>query len=303
MRVPGRAWIASLLVLLVATTTRAAHADASEIDKATAQVFFEEGRALMEKGDVATACERFEQSRRLEAASGTLLNLALCHERAGRVATAWVTFHDALGAAVRDGRPDREAFAREHIDALRARLPRIVVRGETCEGCQLHLDGRLLDRAAIAIPTPVDPGAHRLVVRSPRGAESPATMASVREGEVITLDLPPPPAEAAAPEPSRTRQHAGIVALGTSAVALGVGTYFGVRALSLGSDADARCPTTACNDANATELSRQADTSAWVANVAVGTAVLAAGVGAYLLLTSRAPSPSTQSAMLGRLTF
>ncbi len=285
----------------------------SDVEQSMAQVLFEEGRTLLEKGDVPAACSRFERSQQLDPAGGTLLNLALCHERQGRLATAWIEFHDALAAAMRDGRADRETFAREHIDGLGTRLPRVVIRGQLCTGCEIRLDDQVLDRAVIGVVTPIDPGDHRLVVRAASGQASAPQTATIAEGQVLTMDLPDAPsAEPTAEQatvlgtpatPPSTRRTTGLVLLGTGAAALGLGTVFGVRALSLGSDAEAACPARTCTDARGVELSRKAQTSAWVANVALGTAVLAGGIGAYLFFTSTAPSRAARDAMLGRFAF
>jgi hypothetical protein len=294
-------------VAIVVAIPSVASAEPSDIDKARAQVLFEEGRELLETGKIDAACDRFERSQKLEPASGTLLNLAACHERAGRIATAWVVFHDAIGAATRDGRADREAFAREHITALTPRLPRIVVRGHACTGCELFLDGRRVDRAVVSEVTPIDPGEHRLVMRAPSGNETEAVKATAREGDLVEMAVPslltPASTADAPPPPASSKRTLGFVSLGVSAAALGAGVFFGVRALSLGADADAACPAPACSDPGAVDLSQQADTSAWIANAAIGTAVLTGGLGAYLLLTSKSPSRSTANAMRGRIEF
>jgi len=296
-----------------------AHAKPSEVEQSMAQVLFEEGRTLLEKNDVSGACERFARSQQLDPAGGTLLNLALCHEREGRLATAWIELHDALEIAMRDARADRESLAREHIDALGPRLPRVVIRGQLCATCEMRLDDHVLDRAVVGVVTPVDPGEHRLIVRAASGQASGAAIATIAEGQMVTMELPDapsggsaaPPAAAAsaAPSPSpspamsSTGRTAGLVLLGTGAVALGASAVFGVRALSLGSDADAACPSRSCSDARGVGLSRSADASAWVANIALGTAVVAGGIGAYLFFTSKTPSPAAREAMVGRISF
>ena len=99
------------------------------------------------------------------------------------------------------------------------------------------------------------------------------------------------------------RQNVGILLLGTTAVALGVGVVFGVRALVLDGDANALCPARSCADPHATDLSRQADANAWVSNIAFGTAIAAGAVGAYLLFSGKSPSPPVRDAMAGRLSF
>ena len=128
-----------------------------------------------------------------------------------------------------------------------------------------------------------------------------------RPAEIVTMELPDalvaPAFVAAVPPPSSARRTASLVLFGTSAGALGVGAALGLRALSLGRDAEAACPSRSCSDPRAVDLSRSADTSAWVANIAVGTAVLLGGVGAYLFFTSKTPTSSARDALLGRVSF
>jgi len=136
----------SLIGIAAVSATRVAQAKPFDVEQSMAQVLFDEGRALLEKGEVAAACSRFDRSQQLDPAGGTLLNLALCHEREGRLATAWIELHDALGIAMRDARADRATLAREHIDALGSRLPHVVIRGQLCASCEMRLDDRVIDR-------------------------------------------------------------------------------------------------------------------------------------------------------------
>jgi hypothetical protein len=54
-----------------------------------AEALFQEGRQLLEEGHVDEACLRLAESYAQEPASGTLLNLARCHQTQGKIATAW----------------------------------------------------------------------------------------------------------------------------------------------------------------------------------------------------------------------
>ena len=70
-------------------------------DAAIAEALFQEGKALLDRGEVPAACRKLEESVRLDRLPGSLLNLALCHEAEGRVATAWGELTEALAVAIR----------------------------------------------------------------------------------------------------------------------------------------------------------------------------------------------------------
>lgn len=154
-----------------------------------AQSLFEDGRRLLEKGDVAAACAKLAESHRLDPAGGTLLNLALCHEREGKVGTAYVELVSALAQAQRDGRDDRAAIAREHLAAIEHDLPRLVVSvPHAPAGAEITLDGTALREAAWGSAMAVDPGPHAVRARAPGHRELRVDVTS-RRGETRTVEL------------------------------------------------------------------------------------------------------------------
>src|SRR5687768_12791848 len=82
------------------------------IDKPAAVKLFEEGRAELQAGRPDAACKKFEQSIRKDPrAVGTLLNLALCNERQGKIASALALFVEAYDRATEAGEAEQRAAA------------------------------------------------------------------------------------------------------------------------------------------------------------------------------------------------
>ncbi|HEY2407925.1 MAG TPA: hypothetical protein VGI10_18080 [Polyangiaceae bacterium] len=306
-----RALFTSLVVVSI-TVSLTALAEPSETDRSLAESLFEQGKSLLDAGNYAEACPKLEESERLDPGGGTLLNLALCHERQGKLASAWSDFKEALGAARRDGRADRADAAQEHIAALEPKLPKLaIVVQAAVEGESISLDGAALGRAVWGSPVPVDPGTHHLSASAP-GKKSwsgdvtlavaeakttsipelaaaplpPAASASTGSPSALAVSAQIPSSTAPAPSPEAHRGNAAAWILGGSGlVALGVGSVTGAMAISKRHKSSSECPTdTTCTDQGVT-WNNQAKTLAWVSDVGIGVGVVAIAVSSYLLLS------------------
>ncbi len=270
---------------------RNAHGDETPV----AESLFQEGLAAMERGDLGQACRLFAESQRLDPGGGTLLNLALCHERAGHFATAWAQYHQALGLARRGGRDDRVTFAEEHIAALEPHVPRLaIVMSEPLELARVKVDGVELSAAAWELPLPVDPGAHQLRVEAP-GRRVYAVVVNVTDGETKRVLVPPLARDGLTaervlrPSVGKTQRVWGFSLAGVGGGVLVAATVLGTLAISAESVAQAECPGTgACSSARGLDASDRAfklATGATITGIA-GVACLAGG----LVLLLSAPS-------------
>jgi tetratricopeptide (TPR) repeat protein len=168
-----------------------------------AAVLFQEGRRLLAAGRTDEACERFAASYAIEASSGTLLNLALCHERQGKWATAWSEYRSAADLARAQSREDRARVADDKVAELEAKLPRMIpVPAKPVPGLRVATEGISLDQGGFGVATPLDPGPHTITVSAP-GYRPWSSTVEMKEGQVRTLEIPELEAElspAAAPQ-------------------------------------------------------------------------------------------------------
>src|SRR5262245_51435721 len=96
------------------------------ISPPTADVLFEQAREEMRRGNYAAAYPKLLQSASIEPADGTLLNIIVCEERLGKLASAWRHARE-LVERLPDG-DDRKPFAESTVAELSPRLPRVIVR-------------------------------------------------------------------------------------------------------------------------------------------------------------------------------
>jgi len=183
--------LAALSLGAVGSIPRVARAGDPQ-EQQLAQALFDEGRRLMDKKRFGEACPKLAESQRLDPGGGTLLNLAICHEKEGKLATAKGDYEEALAVATRDGRRDRQAIARERLAANEAAIPRILVLvGSASEtaGLEVKLDGLVLRRAAWGVATPVDPGAHVVEANAP-GRAPWSIQVTALASQKKTVDVP-----------------------------------------------------------------------------------------------------------------
>jgi hypothetical protein len=177
----------------------------TETRAAVAEALYRQARDLMAAGKYDEACPKFAESQRLDPATGTLLNLAACHEKQGRLASAWLEYSDAQMAARRDAREDRVEYARTRAHELEPKLSRLTLSLASSAddaALSIELDGASVGRAVLGAPTPVDPGLHTVRVTAP-GKKPWSTSvqigASADQQSLVIPALEAAPAEAVPP--------------------------------------------------------------------------------------------------------
>lgn len=166
---------------------------------------YREGTRLLNARKYSEAAAQFEQSLALLQGRGTLLNLAICHENLGDLATAWREFEAVRRDAEQANDAARYDAAREHLDWIEPQLSFLTVTpaGVTPPGLIVELNG--VPGVELDVMQPVPPGRHRVRATAPGKAEWTADVVVTRAGErthvtVPTLEdlQPPKPAEVSA---------------------------------------------------------------------------------------------------------
>lgn len=268
-----------------------------------AESLFRSGKAAMARGDLATACKQLRESQRLDPESGTLLNLAICDERSGRLATALAHLHDVRERLAAND--FRLPFVQKQIQALTPRVPRLTLKLSAggVAGITVTRYGAKVDPSTLGVSLPVDPGTYVYTVHAPAHADARVTM-TIKEGENRTLFVAPGPL---APKQETAQQDRGqgqrILALavgGLGAVGLGIGTYYGFKSKGTYDDAISHCPNGASScDPYGVQRGRDAHTQATVSTVTfiAGGALLA--TGAVLYFTAPDGTRAEVSPMVG----
>jgi serine/threonine-protein kinase len=309
---------AALLAALGLFAAEPAHAqDAS--GKAAAEALFESGVQLMKAGRFAEACPKLETSQRVDPGVGTLLYLAECYERLGRTASAWATFREAESLARASNQADRARTAQARAQKLEPELSYLTVSlapEARIEGLVVRRGATVVLPGLYGVAAPVDPGVVEIDAGAPGHRRYSAQVkVGPRAKEVVTvpkLEAEPaaeplpasPPAPGLAPSvssgstegaPSSVRTDSppesepdhtlAYVVGGVGIIGIGIGSYFGLRAISKNSDAEAFCkPGNACTQ-EGLNLTEEADNAATISNIgfALGGAALATGVVLYFM--------------------
>src|SRR5690242_18727988 len=159
MRWRSTSFLAALLAVNLAPTP--SFAGPAET-RAAADALFREGRALVKQGQFAAGCAKLEGSQNLDPAPGTLLALADCFEKDGRLASAWSTWNDAVVLSRQRNDKRRQETAEKRAKALEGKLPKLQINVPTesaVEGLVVKRNDKLIESSIFGSAIPVDPGA------------------------------------------------------------------------------------------------------------------------------------------------
>lgn len=310
----------ALTLVLASAAPRAARAQ----DRASAEELFQLGKTAMAQEDYAKACRYFQASLNADYALGTLLNLAACHEQAGKLASAWSEYRVVEDRARRATPPqsERAQFARDRAEALRPRLARvrIVVPPEVkaLDGLVVKVNDQPAQPELFDAGIPVDKGSVNVVASATGKLDRTQTVTVDRDKQTLEVTLLPLDAAPAEPsvQPAPTTTHeekavvtttprddgrsqrtVGYVVGGVGAAALATGTVFGILASSASGGATCSGP---CPEGSP-ELDRargdydRANTFGWVSNIAIGAGLVGVAAGVVLYVT--APRAATPTAL------
>lgn len=271
-------------------------------DEGLAEALYREGQKLIGQGNVHEACLKFAESERVDAATGTLLATAACHEKEGKVATAWAEYSDVIVMAQRSKEPDRERYARTRAAALDASVYRVTMDlPSPPPGAEVTVDARVLGVGVLGTALPLDPGEHRFEVTVPGKSRwtKVLTVPTAAGSEHLAVTLVPTAPANVAPANGNATPWILMGAGGLAAVVTG-GVLWGVAA-SKGSSAvtDARAATNASEYANATSEHDSA-LRLQAAGIVVGAVGLAAtAVGGVFLGKAWSSAPADGSVHAG----
>jgi tetratricopeptide (TPR) repeat protein len=307
----------ALAALLLGLPAPAVAGGVSRADQAAATALFDEARALFDKSHYEAALAKFEASQRIEPTAGKLLNIARCHEKLGRLASAAGALDEAESLARKEADEARRAYAEQWRKELEPRLARIRFEADaTYAKAEIRLDQRPLPRGALDTALPVDPGDHVIEAIAEGTAPLHFTVTLRPEPGTLLVKLPPPGATPPAPplpapsseKPAPPVKYWGaqrIAGVGVGAAGLAgiiVGAVFGVRANSeMAESRRLYCVQgqPALCKPEGLALRNQASRDANIADVGIiaGAAVLGAGV--VLFLTAPRPRAERAAAGLG----
>ena len=294
-----------------------------ERDPAAAETLFGEAAALMAEGKWEEACPRFEASWELDPARGALLGVAECHAVAGELASAWAAYQQLRAEAAAAGDRERSRIAKERIEDVEPRIPRLVIELEDDAErgvVEIRRGGAIVPEVQLGVRVFVDPGTHDIRARAERG-EAWSRAVEIEEGETKIVTVPalarrkPEPTAARDPAPSSSvpvppdsasryqrssaeaQRWLGYSAVSGGALSAAAGVGFAIRSYRQHGRYDELCPQDDCapDDDEAGRARRHAEGASTLATAFIGVGLVAMTGGIVLWATSPSPSGSPSS--------
>jgi len=223
-----RSFIAVAVALMLATPAHAQQPTANDLFWAKQRE--NEARRLMVQKKTSEACKKFAESYERVADVRILLDLAACHEKEGKTATAYAKYKQARDIAGQDKnlywRKVRTRTADARIAALEPKLSRltITVPADAPGDLAVERDKTAVKKDEIGVAVPVDPGEHEISASASGRKPWRTTIAVAARGEsklvavpqlepeagasTVVAEPPPSPASPATkPRPTVPEEH------------------------------------------------------------------------------------------------
>ena len=324
MRTSGwqRKWVGLTLLLAAALGSPPAGAQ-SDQEIALARQWFKDADAAEKKRDYETALGLYKKAASVKETPQLLLRVGGCQEKLGDFVGALLSYERALEKAGAAGaeKAKVEDAAKEVIESVRGRIATLTVSTkESYKDLTVKLDGAPLAAATVGDKLPLNPGPHTVVAESPgyKPFQEDFKVAA-RETKNVAIELlVDPNAPATTPGPASTAKGGAtpdqpppdtggsktlpIVLLVGGGAAVAGGVVLLVLALSKDSSIDDLCGGSdrlACPKSKQDQIDSDISTvkTFQILSGAIGGAgLVAAGVGAALLITAK-PAPAKTGAV------
>jgi len=262
---------------------------------------------LARDGKCTEAIDPLTRAEELFHAPTILVELGFCLCEVGRLVEGTESLNKVVREDLGDSPPEAFEAAQDRaaklLEEYLPRLSQLVIHIEAPEGSQVEVtvDGQTVADALVGAPRPTDPG-ERLVAASGAGLKSTETTVVLEEASraEVTLVLEPDPNAATsdvdlegtgdptpADTPPATKAKSPVpayVAFGIGAVGLGLGSIFGLSAISNKKDLDSRCIDGACPRGSQDDISKF-KRNANLSTVGFGVGIVGVGVGVALLIS------------------
>jgi hypothetical protein len=298
--------------LVSAVVLHALPGSAQTDDELTAaRKLFTEAVADQDSKLYETALEKFRKVAAVKDTANVRFRVASCLEALGRRPEALASYEAAKRLGAGDaGAADVVRAASDRATQLDRALPRltVLVPGDAPPGTVVQVDANAVDPAALHDGMPIEPGQHTVSASAP-GDLPFRTGVTLGEGARVTITValqpvppPPPPPPPVPPVDSVPTRTAGSGAPAGAWIALGAGgllaagsiTSFVLRASNLstmnrdcqsGGSGSLSCPTSVEGEVHGARNAALVEGPLGI-GLAAG-AVVAAGVGVWLLASSR----------------
>jgi hypothetical protein len=292
------AWVVGLVVGAAAAVWPGV---AAAGDAATAREQLKLGYELAQGGHCDQALPHLLESLRLDPKAITLINLADCEEKVGKLSDALGHWVDARARAESEGAKPIEDEASTRAGALEPRLARLTLTlaPTAPKDAVVSRDGVVLGAPSLGIPLPLDPGPHRIVVQAKGRADGTTELRlAVGEARRLEVDAGPEatPATGAADAGAEGQGSDGkekkgpltrpLVLAGGGIAILGlvVGGVTGAMALGAASTAKTDCPNLQCSQKSLDDV-HSGRTLGTISTVSFVVAAVGVGLFAYGLFT------------------